>query len=480
MKVILFLSNQNVQIVVGKKQLGNIVIERTVSVQAPEHSIINGVVTDQDVFMDFIKKTFETYKISTKNITLVLNSTKFVGNQMVLSKTGPIRMLANVEKDFTDIDRTDARIYGYTEISSDGSKVKVYAQSAPLEYIENYYLMFKEAKFHIYAIYSGQESLIRFITDTVAKENENFVLMLKDTSTLYTLLWTSGEMAYFNSNHLISERGQELSEELADGVRKLFQFMKANQLSEHVEKIFLSGFEKDAPALLTESLRNREIYAPAQLLKVKKGITLQDEEQFNECLGGISGMAPGTDNENFLDEYLYSRKKKRSVAGIKQYLSPIVISICVMAVFLSVLLVVKAFKESKLDNLNNQLSRSEISMRYDALSAQNDELYATMNAYADVIVNLDTYPQCDSTIWGSIQSAAEGLVKIELEGFEDFTGVLSMTAIAGDVSNINKFITNLRNLGIFYEVDYTGYSFSSAANGWDVHVSCILDEKEGE
>lgn len=477
MKTIIYLSNKQIQIVSGRKASGGIAVDRMISLQSPKHCLINGIVTDAEAFVEFIKNTCRQYNI-TGGVSLVLNSTKFVGNIMTLPKSSPMRMLANVEKEFTDIDREEDRIYGFTEISTADKKVKVYAENVPLDYIEEYAAYFKEAKVKLEAIYSGQESLIKFTRNTLAKKYKTFVLQANDEGILYTALWADGEFLYANSSIIDELDEGELADKLADEIRKINQFLKAHQLSDRLEAIVTAGFEQGALRDYEDALRNIEIYTPVSVYMPEKNVSVREEKEVNKFIQGVSGLVMDTDAEDYLDIYTYSKKRRPSVASLRNYLTVLGATFAVMLALLLIVVGVKAFKVSKLANLNKNLKANSITLRYDALTAENDELYITMVDYRDVVEDLNTYPMCDSSVWNAIKEAAAGLAKVELEGFDDSTGVLAMNATAGDVAGINRFISNLRNLGIFHEVEYTGYAFSTASNGWDIHVSCILGEKE--
>ena len=79
MSTIVYLSNQQVQVVTGSPGKAKIRIEQSFEAQAPEGSIINGIVMDTEAFAEFMKEFFRMNKLPTKDVTLVVNSSKFVG-----------------------------------------------------------------------------------------------------------------------------------------------------------------------------------------------------------------------------------------------------------------------------------------------------------------------------------------------------------------------------------------------------------------
>ena len=80
-------------------------------------------------------------------------------------------------------------------------------------------------------------------------------------------------------------------------------------------------------------------------------------------------------------------------------------------------------------------------------------------------------------MWSMI--ARRGLQPVTFDSFDADLGVLTMTARADTVDNINKFIRNLCGEDIFSNVDYTGYSYVESDELWMIHVTCTLAESAG-
>ena len=74
MTVILYLSNQLVQAVEVKKKGRKIMTRRVWQEEAPGGSIINGIITDEDAFLPFIKSFFSGNKIPSRKVALVMGA----------------------------------------------------------------------------------------------------------------------------------------------------------------------------------------------------------------------------------------------------------------------------------------------------------------------------------------------------------------------------------------------------------------------
>ena len=78
MSVSIYLNNLQVQIVngtFGKKGK----FQNSIIADAPDGSIINGIVMDQDSFVQFLNRVWAEYNLSKKDVHLVVNSNKIPG-----------------------------------------------------------------------------------------------------------------------------------------------------------------------------------------------------------------------------------------------------------------------------------------------------------------------------------------------------------------------------------------------------------------
>ena len=88
MSIVIYLANSEIQIVEGNAG-ERISIERQLLRKTPEGSIVNGIVTDPDAFALFLKNVFDEKKIPKSDVSLVINSSKFVGQIMTLPPLSP-------------------------------------------------------------------------------------------------------------------------------------------------------------------------------------------------------------------------------------------------------------------------------------------------------------------------------------------------------------------------------------------------------
>ena len=85
MSTVIYLSNQQIHIIEGKRGK-TATIDKYLVFPAPEGTIINGLIMDPDTLGTFLKETWAENKLSVKDVCLVVNSSKFVGQNMEFPK----------------------------------------------------------------------------------------------------------------------------------------------------------------------------------------------------------------------------------------------------------------------------------------------------------------------------------------------------------------------------------------------------------
>jgi hypothetical protein len=110
---------------------------------------------------------------------------------------------------------------------------------------------------------------------------------------------------------------------------------------------------------------------------------------------------------------------------------------------------------------------------------RNSFLTRQYNAIKDIDDNIYSYPVCDNDIIKVIDNCSGNYATVRFESFDANSGLVSVSAQSDTVDNINKFIKSLNEQEIFKKIDYTGYSYDSNTELWDIHVTCTLVEAAG-
>lgn len=485
MSTVVYLTNQYVQVVVGNGRPKKISVQKTYSVVAPEGSIINGIIMDEAAFVEFLRSFWREKNIPTKDVCLVINSTKFVGKSIEMPLLNEAKTLEFIKREFADVKKSDDEIYGYIPLSGVEGKVRrVYAESITPDFIQNYIDVFREIGISIKEISSGESCLINLVNMTLSERNNTFLVEIAEGMTLTLLLYVNNSFYYFNTVRCFNEPGsQEYGYEVARSISQIVQFMQANQIEHPLEKIWLAGFSDVDIVTYTDIMREQGIHVPVvmydstSLSATGRGI--------NDFLHATSGLCGTGKAQNFLIQYNTKSKRRTSneLSGVSK-LAPKVIggTFVLMLLLLGVSFAFSLVKKMELASLEAYNKSPAVLKQLEEYKEADERNLLLTNQYQkiqELDKNIYTYPVCDNEILDVFDACASGYVTVKFESFDADQGVVTITATSEDVDNISKFIEKLLAKDTFYSVDYTGYTFDESTQLWDIHVTCTLAESAG-
>lgn len=484
MSTVVYLSNQQIQVVTGSPGDRKISVEHNYEAEAPEGSIINGIVMDTELFVGFMKEFWAMHKLPVKDVILVVNSSKFVGKIIEMPELNMKKTYEFIGREFTDMNRSENCLYSYLALGPGAGKMKrVYVESIDPDFIRDYLDIFREIGIQLKSILSGESSLIGLTAMTIGKVHKNFSLIIADNNILTTILWIDGSFYYFNSMRCFHEpETEEYATDVARSVSRIVQFMQAHQIEQNLECIVIAGIERANLPMYQRAVEQMGIMTRVELYEASV-LTASGWVDIQKCLRPASGLAVTGKYLNFIRQYASGLKKKETKAkklGIN--MTPITVVGIVMAVLLVSTVTVMLFKKNTLNRLNAYNESPEVISgvaEYDMMISRNSYLKAQYDAIVDINENINTYPICDSGIMSKIEGCARGYAEVSFNSFDAEEGTILMKASSDSVEHINRFIGQLNEQDIFSHVDYTGYAFNDMTLNWDIHVTCTLAESAG-
>ena len=474
----IYLANQQVQIVTGNSNGKKITINQSYTLDAPEGSIINGIVMDADSFIGFLRETWASLRLAVKDVVVVINSSKFVGKNIEMPVLKDSKTLEFIEREFTDINKADSYCYGYIPLAVEGKTKRVYAENIPTDFIKDYLDIFTEAGIKVKAVYSGESSIINFIAQTVGKKYGTFILEIADRMMITTLLFVNGTFYYFNSTRCFHEQdSEEYAQDMARSASQIIQFMQAHQIEYPLETIILAGVNPLNIYTYSEAILQQGIQAPVQVFSdenIQAGVDIQNS------IHATSGLINTGKYQNFLTLFHSSKKKDDEQTGSKTGIFIIVGAVAVMLIALASALTVKMIQKRELKKAQdaNQMMATQVTW-YDMVVAENSFISAQYKTIVGLDENIYTYPVCNTEVRNLINKCAGNYAEVSFESFDANSGIVSFTAASGTVDEINLFIAELNKQDIFNSVDYSGYSYNEGTGNWDIHVNCTLAESAG-
>lgn len=478
MSTVIYLANQQVQIVTGSSNGKKMIINQSYTLDAPEGSIINGIVMDADSFIGFLRDTWTSLRLSSKDVVVVVNSSKFVGKNIEMPVLNDSKTLEFIEREFTDINKADNYTYGYIPLLVEGKTKRVYAENIPTDFIKDYLDIFTEAGIKIKALYSGESSIINFVDKTAGKKYGTFILEIADRMMITTLLFVNGSFYYFNSTRCFHEQdSEEYAQDMARSASQIIQFMQAHQIEYPLETIILAGVNPLNIYTYSEAILQQGIQAPVQVFSDEN---IQAAVDIQNCIHASSGLINTGKHQNFLTLYSASKKKSNEETGSKTGIYIIIGAVALMGIILATSLTVRLIKHRELQDAKDANEAMEMQvLEYDMITARNSFISSQYSSIVGLDENIMTYPVCNTEVRNLINKCAGKYADVSFESFDADSGVVSFTATSKTVDEINLFIAELNKQDIFNSVDYSGYSYQENSGSWDIHVNCTLAESAG-
>ena len=481
MSTVIYLSNQQIHIIEGKRGK-TATINRYLTFPAPEGTIINGLIMDPDTLGTFLKETWNENKLPVKDVCLIVNSSKFVGQNMEFPKMSDDKTIDHIRRGFSNIDRSEERIYGFIRLESAHKKMqRLYAESVAPDFISDYIAFFDKIGIKLKGIYSGEGSLISMVNATAAKTYGTFMIMIADSMTLTTILYVDKVFTYYNSVRCFHEPGSEdYAQDLTRSASQIKQFMQANQLDSELEVILLAGVEERDLSFYKTIMSEYGVQTKIDIFTDTKNIKGMDGVFAQKFLYATSGLFECGAGGNYITRYQTKKVEKKNSSNAV-YFALLAFTVFVMVIAFVLSFLYKRSTKKQLEDIeeyNNSPVTTEQVGEYDELTYRNSFLVGQYLSIANINENLATYPWVTSEVRDHIFKLASGYANVTITSCNADSGTTNMSVTAENVQTINEFITILMGQEMFHDVTYTGYTYSDE-NQYQVNVSCTLKEAAG-
>ena len=481
MSTVIYLSNQQIHIVEGKRGK-TATVNRYLTYPAPQGTIINGIIMDMEAFGAFLKEKWNENKLPVKDVSLVVNSSKFVGQNMEIPKMADEKTLEHIRRGFSNIDRSEEKVYGFIRLEGSHKKMqRLYAESVSPDFINDYITFFDGIGIKLKGIYSGEGSMISMVNATAAKSYGTFMVMIADSMTLTTVLYVNKVFTYYNSVRCFHDPGSEdYAQDLTRSASQIKQFMQANQLDSELEIILLAGVEERDLSFYKTMMQEYGVQTKIDIFSDTKNIKGMDGIFAQKFLFATSGLFECGIGGNYIARYQSKKTDKKGPSNVKYFII-LGLTVVVMAIALVFAIIYKNNTQKELDDIqeyNNSPVTQMQAAEYDELTYRNSFLISQYLSIASINENLDTYPWATSKLQQKIFKLSEGYATVTITSCNADSGTTNMSVTAENVKVINEFITILMKQDMFHDVTYTGYSYSEEKM-YQVNVSCTLEEAVG-
>lgn len=485
MSTVIYLSNQDVRVVVGKGKGSQVSVSRVCRVQAPEGSIINGLVTNEEVFDAFFEEFWLSHKLPTKGITLVLGSAQAVTRLLKVPKMSHKKMMEYLPREFASVERTKDPVYSYVRVSGEGTMCHVLATMIDRSFLEPHVVRFRAMGIRLDSIVMATMAEIQALNQLSYLRDKTCIIQALDGMSLLNVLYVNGEYYQFSRSRVFGERGTPaFGVECARTISNQQQFLKTQQIEDVITHIYLSGeFEAEDVEVCKDSIFQMDGSLEVERIREERDGTIrfqpeQDCGGFAHFITATGGFLIPKGHSNLNYQYRQNPEQIRRRRELVRYLAPLAAVILMMGVVAAV----QAFTWfSRMDTVNDQFSYLENvevinkAAEHDQLSAENEVLDTRIGIIRRTTENLATYPIYTTRVKETIQNCAAGVAAADITGFDASTGKVSVEASSGDADNIHQFVGRLEDRTDFFgSVFYDGFSYDERSGTWKSSVACYL------
>ena len=489
MAVTVFLSNTNIQIVVGSGSATGANVKRLVSVSIPNGAVLNGVVMDENALVAAIKECWKINKLPKGDVTLILNSPQLRANFIDLPVMPDKKTTEYVQRETKDARLTKPVSSWYMVERNPKLKTqKIVSETADAQFIDTYVSIFQRAGIRLIDIHDGVTRAINLLKG--ATRNQTVVYMILDGTSLVTIFFEKGMYYYHSTKRVFNQPGSsEFAREIFSAISEIRQFASVQKLEDSIEEIQFAGLGEQQVSRLADDMgdidSNIKLSAVSCPSYVKSKNNSKQFPYFVYPIAGLTKLSASrfdimTANRKSADKFI--RKQ-----NLLKVLVPAAGFLVLLGIIYGALSTVTYLQQKQLSDLTKENSNPTILGNVNKYERMADVITGVGGRQGGLNIlhkYLDSYPIPDSKVNTLISDAAlKYNVKVIVNSYDSASGVFSITAQATEVELINQFIADLMKMDNFEKVDYTGYTAIKAkdgTSGWQINVVCTLAARNTE
>jgi len=248
MSVSIFCSPTELRLVVGSANNNRVKIEEFHELPLPETTMINGIITNPDSLLRYLKDVQKVRGPFGQDAVIVLESNLVRTKIMTIPKVAPRQVTLFVTdelKALADDASAAEEIYDYSIIGDNsntgGLDVLGVAVGRPL--LKPYLETFGASGFKIKKIDVGVNALIKIIDSYVPQlKADTNLFMFIDAKVLFITLFEDGGLRIIKKYRLIGEEGTlEYNQEIANHLSAMVQFQMGQHHEAGIHSIYTAG-----------------------------------------------------------------------------------------------------------------------------------------------------------------------------------------------------------------------------------------------
>lgn len=483
MKTIVTFTGNRVRILCGDATKNNITVNKVIDVPFSMNCVMNGVITDSDIFLEGIKSVWNKYNLPKKGVVLSVDGNHIKAKKLVLPRVSQKKLQEIVSSEFLEAGTAEGSLVSsYIIMEQDKAQVTVIGFSAEKAYVVSLAEIFSKLGVRLSCVTSSRCGIINVHRYIDAVRDKNCIIQSLNGEILSSILVEKGKYVTFSSVRIFSSHETEsFGAEVSRNVSQLLQFQSAERSENPVTDVYYIGFSDNDYKVSANQVALLNL--KSALITSDKSLVVNGSESVADCFEHAGVFALEKNGGNLYREIFGGEEKRRDIDRKLTLLLPILCIVAVFSVISSILITSNNSKAKELNALTSYVNdESNISKEaeYNDYVAKSAAVNAKLKIADDIKTAIESYPYAVSALGDVIASCGEGIVEVTITSYDAASGNLSFSSTGKNADKLNEFIEALTNTGIFYNITYSGYAMASDGNNYNVNVSCTLVESAGK
>ncbi|MDE7250610.1 MAG: hypothetical protein K2N82_12175, partial [Lachnospiraceae bacterium] len=324
----------------------------------------------------------------------------------------------------------------------------------------------------------------RFMEAPEIRKN-NCIVQILDGQEIVSILFVKGVYLYSQRNRIFSEDDQKaLAAEAGAVVERLLQFATSQHVEDPVNVLYLCGQNQtELKNVIEENREFTQQIAPRiyrdDRRKIKKRTGNEGTVEFVYPMGSSQKVDKSADFVRQLKQESAKNVKRREIMEI---ILPVILSLSACLLITAVMGGMYLSRDSKLRKMERGMQDSSVAdnrASYELAQASISNMEKKMEEAGKLWEQVMSYPTFHSSLDDVLQSCAGSEVTVEVRSFNRDSGILTVSASAGNVQEVSDFVERLQQQEIFESVEYSGYTLVSGQDTYNIHVVCALSAGAG-
>lgn len=485
MSILIYLSNQDVKAIEGTVKRGQVTVTRSYCAQAPQGSIINGLVVNEEVFTEFLVNFWERNQLPKQGVILVLGSAQAVTRLIEAPKLSGKKMMEYLPREFASVERTKEPVYSYLTLSVEGTMCKILATMVDRSFLKPHVDRFHAMGVRLEGIVMATMAEIQAFHHFSYLRDKTCLIQMLDGMSLLNVLYVNGEYHQLIRSRVFQERGTAgFAMECARAINNQQQFLENQPIEAEITHIYLGGeFGDEDVRLCHESIIEMDAGLKVERIHEEADGILRfpnqgEFEHFENFIPAIGGLLVPKGHRNLLYQYGQGTERLKRRREIIKYLFPSVAALLVLGTVAAVQGLIwhsrMAIVSEQLDHMGNPEVITTV-VEYDRLMMENDALGRRADIIKQTKENLDSYPLYTSYVRQVAQECAADIVTVEVTGYEAALGCVSFAVSSDHAEGIHQFVERMENrTDVFEDIIYDGFRYDETSSIWKASAEGVL------